>query len=76
MNIEKRVKEIMSKIFHVSELSIKNDSRMNELMGWDSLGHMNLITSLEQEFNIALSDDDVSQMISVELILDILKNYL
>lgn len=38
---------------------------------WDSLKHMTLIVTLEEEFDIRFSDDQLTDMLSLELIIHI-----
>lgn len=42
---------------------------------WDSLGHMNLISTLEEEFDIMLDGDDIINFQSYEKGIEILKKY-
>ena len=54
--MESKVKEIMSAIFEVDILTIDNSSSPDTIEKWDSLGHMNLVTSLEDELGIIFED--------------------
>jgi len=47
---------------------------MSEVETWDSLQHMNLIASLEQEFEVELSFEEIVSMQSVAVIKDVLKD--
>lgn len=40
---------------------------------WDSLGHMSLLTTLEESFGVALDGDDVDQLDSYDAALSILR---
>ena len=44
-----------------------------EVPNWDSIGHMNLVAELEQEFNQQFEVDEIMEMSSPQKILDILK---
>jgi acyl carrier protein len=44
-----------------------------EVPNWDSIGHMNLVATLEQEFNLQFEVDEIMEMSSPQKILDILK---
>tara|TARA_B100001113_G_C21065295_1_gene603104 strand:+ start:623 stop:859 length:237 start_codon:yes stop_codon:yes gene_type:complete len=72
-NIEK-YKEIF-----VSSLAIKEnfteDLKYNDIPEWDSIGHMTLMSGLEEGFNITLETDDIIDFSSFKKGIDILKKY-
>ncbi len=71
-----KINEILIKIFKISsEEAIKNLG-MSEVAKWDSLTHMDLIVSIEDEFNIQLSGDDIAEMITFDAIRSIVKKYI
>lgn len=48
----------------IDALSIKNDDftdeiKYNDIPEWDSIGHMTLMSALEEEFKITLETDDI-----------------
>ena len=47
----------------------------NQLPEWDSIGHMTLISGLEEEFNISIETDDIIDFSSFEKGKEILKKY-
>ena len=68
-----RVVEIVSQIMNVPIEQLDDDSSPDTVGNWDSLKHMNLILALEEEFNIAFSDEEIVEMLSVQIIVEILK---
>ena len=72
-NIEK-YKEIF-----VSSLAIKEnfteDLKYNDIPEWDLIGHMTLMSGLEEGFNITLETDDIIDFSSFKKGIDILKKY-
>ena len=72
-NIEK-YKEIF-----VSSLAIKEnfteDLKYNDIPEWDSIGHMTLMSGLEEGFNITLETDDIIDFSSFKKGIDIKKKY-
>ncbi len=58
-----KIKEIMATVFNVEKSAINDDSSPETLETWDSLQHMNLIVSLEEEFGITFNDDQVTDML-------------
>ena len=61
-------------------LSIKPEKfnenlKYNEIPEWDSIGHMTLMSGLEDAFKIALETDDIIDFSSYEKGKEILKKY-
>ncbi len=71
--MEEKVKEIMSLIFNVDIEDITEDSSPDNLENWDSLRHMNFVNALEEEFDIELTDEQVTEMMNFKLVLAVLK---
>ena len=47
----------------------------NQLPEWDSIGHMTLVSGLEDAFNITLETDDIIDFSSYKKGMEILKKY-
>ncbi len=71
--MEEKVRKIMSSVFGISKDLINNESSPDNIENWDSLRHMNLIVSLEEEFGVSFSDDQMSELINYRLIILTLK---
>ena len=72
-------KEKYKKIF-IESLSIDNSSfdekiKYNEITEWDSIGHMTLMSGLEEGFSISLETDDIVDFSSFKKGIEILKKY-
>ena len=59
----------------VEEKLINEELKYNEIPEWDSIGHMTLIASLEETFNITLETDDIIDFSSFKKGIEILKKY-
>jgi acyl carrier protein len=66
--MENKVKNVMSSIFDVNVSEILEDTSPDSLDNWDSMGHMNLIVGLEEEFNILFDEDEITEMLNFKLI--------
>jgi acyl carrier protein len=64
---------IVSQVMNVPVEALSVDSSPDTVENWDSLKHMNLILALEEEFNVTFSDEDIVQLLSVEIIIETLK---
>ena len=54
---------------------VKKELKYNDIPEWDSIGHMTLMSGLEEEFNISLETDDIVDFSSFEKGIEILKKY-
>jgi acyl carrier protein len=60
--------------FGVSEKRLKK-LKYQDVDAWDSVGHMNLITALEDAFNIMMETDDIIVFSSYQKGLEIMRKY-
>ena len=68
------IKKIFLQVFPDLEESEFNwKKKQNEYENWDSFSHLNLITLIEEKFNISISDDDVIKLKSAEMILNFIE---
>ena len=75
-NIEKRVINVMSSVFGISKEQINENSSPDTIDNWDSLKHMNLVVALEEEFKIEFTDDNITELINMKLIMFVLSGKL
>ncbi|CAL4323663.1 Acyl carrier protein [Buchnera aphidicola (Protaphis terricola)] len=69
-NIENKIKNIISKKLEIQIDKIKNTSLFLEDLGADSLDIIELIMSLEENFNIEISDEEVEKIKTVQNAID------
>ena len=75
MELLKKYNQIFCETFDVDEAEL-NDSFDNEsIEKWDSIGHMNLISEIEEEFDIMLDGEDIMDFQSYKKGIEILKKY-
>jgi acyl carrier protein len=67
-DIKEKIKNVMAVVFKVEVNDIQNDAAPNFIEAWDSLKHMTLILSLEEEFEIRFTDDELTDLLNFELI--------
>ncbi len=73
-NLEKYKKAFISAL-NIDKRKFSQNLKYNEIPEWDSIGHMTLISSLENEFNISIENDDVLDFSSFKQGIKILKKY-
>jgi len=66
------LQQLLAQIFRVSTDSISNNTTMDDIPGWDSLTHMDLIVALEQQYNFVLDGDEIADLKSIQAIDDII----
>lgn len=54
---------------------LNKDLKYNEIPEWDSIGHMTLMSDLEEKFKINIETDDIVDFSSYEKGMEILKKY-
>ncbi|WP_037348938.1 acyl carrier protein [Sediminibacter sp. Hel_I_10] len=67
-NIEDKLKEIMALVFDVPTTDINEDTSPDDLDNWDSIGTINLITALEDAFDIEFEDEEILELLNFQLI--------
>lgn len=70
-----KVNNILVKIFKISNEDAINNLSMNDVARWDSITHMDLIVTIEDEFKIELSGDEIADMITFDSIREIVKKH-
>ena len=75
MKNNQRYKEIFIKSLSISPESFNEKVKYNEIPEWDSIGHMTLISGLEEEFKISIETDDILVLGSFEEGKKILEKY-
>jgi len=72
-DIVKTVKSIMSEVFEINESQINSDSNSKNIESWDSLNHMNLIVSLEENYDVEIDEEDIPKLMSFQSIVEIIE---
>ena len=73
-NINK-YKEIFIKSLSIDNKKFNENIKYNEIPEWDSIGHMTLMSGLEEGFGIAMETDDIVDFSSYRKGMEILKKY-
>jgi len=67
--------EIFIKSFSINEKKFNEKIKYNDIPEWDSIGHMTLMSDLEEGFNISIDTDDIIDFSSFKKGIQILKKY-
>ena len=74
--IEERIKHVMSAVFEIPIDKIGKESSPDNIESWDSLKHMDIVISLEEEFNIQFTDNEIIELINMKLIMEVVSETL
>ena len=69
------VEEVVARVFNLDPSEVTDQSSKDTIAEWDSMGHLSLVTGLEEEFKVSLAIADAMEMTSVQHIKKILKDY-
>lgn len=72
--MNKRLVSILCDVFSLREKDILLDLNKDDVDNWDSLKQMDLVMSLEREFDITLEIEDIIKLVSVREIIETLKS--
>jgi acyl carrier protein len=67
-SIKERVLQVMATVFETEVAALNENSSTDTIEAWDSLKHLTLILSLEEEFGIRIPDEEVGELINYKLI--------
>ncbi|HEX8572066.1 MAG TPA: phosphopantetheine-binding protein [Allosphingosinicella sp.] len=65
---ETRLKQVVADVLEVDPAAIGPDFSMDTVEQWDSLRHMTLVLSIEDEFGITIPDEEAADITSWPLI--------
>lgn len=71
-----KVKDLVSKQLSIDEKEITTDASFIEDLGADSLDTVELIMSLEEEFDIEIPDEEAEKIKTVQNVVDYIQNHL
>ncbi|MEJ2709168.1 MAG: acyl carrier protein [Anaerolineales bacterium] len=64
-----RVQALLAEVFQVPQEDITPDLAFGDLPQWDSLGHMEMMIRLEDQFGVEVSADTIAELVSLPAIL-------
>nr|WP_321377686.1 acyl carrier protein [uncultured Bacteroides sp.] len=76
MNIEEKVKEIVSKICEIDTIEVNDDSSIGKYPQWDSVGHLAILSEVEEAFNINFEAEEMMEIEKVDDIIVMVKKIL
>ncbi len=71
-----KLTDVFRTVFNISDLELNRDMTANDVPGWDSFNHINLVISIEEEFTTRFTTDEISALQNVGDMMDLLDSKL
>ena len=75
MSNKEKYQTIFIKSLSMDEKKFTENLKYNEIPEWDSIGHMTLISGLEEGFSISMETDDIVDFSSFQKGMEILEKH-
>jgi citrate synthase len=74
--IDKRqeIKAIMSQVWGLDVEQIPDNAEFNEILEWDSLGHVSLVSALQEKYGFEIDYEVLTELTSIDLIVSFISN--
>ena len=74
MSTLERYKKVFIEALSISPDTFTEEIKYNDVAEWDSIGHMTLMSALEEEFKITLETDDIIDFSSFKIGIELLQS--
>ncbi len=71
--MKNEILRVMSDVFEIDFNDFKEEINQKNIDNWDSLRHLNFIVELEELFSVSFEPEEISEMNSIDKILEILQ---
>ncbi len=72
--MDKKLADILADVFGMRAADINLELSKKDVGTWDSLKQMDLVVSLEREYDVSLDIMEIVAMTSVKMIMEVLKS--
>ena len=74
--VENRVRSVLAEVFGLNPQEVGANTSTDTVDGWDSLHHLTVVLSLEEEFEIQFDDQETLSLVNFPLILAVVREHL
>jgi acyl carrier protein len=74
MELQDKLNQIFCEVFDDDDIKISPEMTANDVDGWDSLSHVNLIVAIESKFKITFSQKELLTFKNVGGLLDSIRS--
>lgn len=72
--MNQEIKELVAEVFNIDESEVTPNLSQDTLDNWDSLNHLQLVTAVEEEFNISLTMDEIDEITNIEKLINVINS--
>jgi len=76
LNVLTKLRTIFRDIFEDDMMSISESTAITDIEDWDSVAHIKLVLTIEEEFAVRMSTEEVSSIKSVAGLIDVIQRHL
>jgi acyl carrier protein len=76
MDIHAKLTEIFREVFMDDTIVLTDQLTANDVEGWDSFAHLNIILAVENSFDIAISDEESPGLKNIGDMIQLIRNKL
>ena len=73
MTLDESLRQVFHEVFGIDGIDSESSPKVVE--GWDSMGHLNLVSALESTFQVVFSTTDIVGIVNVRCIKDLLRKH-
>lgn len=66
--LTERIQTLLADVFKVPVQEVTPDLAMGDLPQWDSIGHMDVMLNLEQNFGVEITTEVIGELVSIPAI--------
>lgn len=71
--LNERVRALLADVFQVPPEEVTSELAFGDLPQWDSLGHMDVMMRLEEQFGVEINTDTIAELVSVPAICEYIR---
>jgi acyl carrier protein len=72
---EDNLRQVLANVFGVDVSAIDHTASVDTIEKWDSLKHLTLVLTLEEQFNVSLTEEQTVQILNYPLIKTVLEEH-
>lgn len=72
VDILKQLTKIFWEVFNDEDIVLTRETTANDIDGWDSFAHLNLIMSIEEFFKIDITDEEAPSLQNIGDLVDLI----
>jgi acyl carrier protein len=70
--ITKSLEKLVGEILEVDEISLTPETTADDVPGWDSVAHVNILVTVEATFGVRFDASEISNLSSVGVLVDMI----